>query len=67
VILRVPLLYGEVETLEENAVTILLKNLKNTETQVKMDEYDKYFEIPLTFSFIIKCSNSLSDLRWGCR
>lgn len=37
-ILRVPLLYGEVETLEENAVTILFKNIKNTTTRAKMDE-----------------------------
>jgi hypothetical protein len=39
IILRVPLLYGEVETLDENAVTILFKNIQNTETHVKMDEY----------------------------
>jgi len=38
VILRVPLLYGEVETLDENAVTILFKNIKNTESQIKMDD-----------------------------
>ncbi|CAF0856272.1 unnamed protein product [Rotaria sordida] len=37
-ILRVPLLYGEVETLDENAATILLKNIKNTTTRVKMDD-----------------------------
>ncbi|CAF0922706.1 unnamed protein product [Rotaria sordida] len=37
-ILRVPLLYGEVETLDENAATILLKNIKNTATRVKMDD-----------------------------
>jgi len=37
-ILRVPLLYGEVETLDENAVTVLFKNIKNTETRVKMDD-----------------------------
>ncbi len=40
-ILRVPLLYGEVETLDENAVSILFKNTKNTESRIKMDEYDK--------------------------
>jgi len=38
VILRVPLLYGEVESLDENAVTILFKNIKNTQTRVKMDD-----------------------------
>ncbi|CAF3079731.1 unnamed protein product [Rotaria sp. Silwood2] len=37
-ILRVPLLYGEVETLDENAVTILFKNIRNTTTRVKMDD-----------------------------
>ncbi|CAF1182249.1 unnamed protein product [Rotaria sp. Silwood1] len=37
-ILRVPLLYGEVETLDENAVTILLKNIRNTTNRVKMDD-----------------------------
>ncbi|CAF3841776.1 unnamed protein product [Adineta steineri] len=37
-ILRVPLLYGEVENLDENAVTILLKNIKNTDTRAKMDD-----------------------------
>jgi hypothetical protein len=39
-ILRVPLLYGSVETLEENAVSILLKNIQHTTAPVKMDEYD---------------------------
>ena len=39
VILRVPLLYGEVETLDENSVTILFKNIKNATARVKMDEY----------------------------
>ncbi|CAF1311664.1 unnamed protein product [Adineta ricciae] len=38
VILRVPLLYGEVETLDENSVTILFKNIKNTTARVKMDD-----------------------------
>ncbi|CAM4860191.1 unnamed protein product [Rotaria socialis] len=38
VILRVPLLYGEVENLEENAVTILFKNIKNPTARVKMDD-----------------------------
>lgn len=38
VILRVPLLYGEVETLDENAVTILFKNIQSTDSRVKMDE-----------------------------
>ncbi|UJR31620.1 hypothetical protein I4U23_019102 [Adineta vaga] len=38
VILRVPLLYGEVETLDENAVTILFKNIQNTNNHVKMDD-----------------------------
>jgi len=37
-ILRVPLLYGEVENLDENAVSILLKNIKNTNQHVKMDD-----------------------------
>jgi S-adenosylmethionine synthetase len=44
-ILRVPLLYGEVETLDENAVTILFKNIKNTETRVKMDEYEEELNV----------------------
>lgn len=40
VILRVPLLYGEVENLDENAVTILLKIIQDKSKHVKMDEYD---------------------------
>lgn len=37
VILRVPLLYGEVENLDENAVTILLKIIQDKNKRVKMD------------------------------
>lgn len=49
VILRVPLLYGEVENLDENAVTILLKNILNTKTPVRMDEF---VGLKLVFFFI---------------
>ena len=38
VVLRVPLLYGEVENLDENAVSILFKNIRNPDARVKMDE-----------------------------
>jgi hypothetical protein len=45
--LRVRLLYSEVKALNENAMTILFENIKNTDSRAKMDEYVNTF----SFSF----------------
>lgn len=40
IVLRIPVLYGPVENLEESAVTVLLKNLLNLETPTKISDYE---------------------------
>ncbi|XP_067012414.2 methionine adenosyltransferase 2 subunit beta [Anabrus simplex] len=41
IILRVPVLYGPVETLSESAVTVLLETLRNTTKFCKVSDYEK--------------------------
>ena len=38
-VLRVPVLYGEVDFIEESAVTIILKQVKDTSKEQVCDDY----------------------------
>lgn len=42
-VLRVPILYGEVEFVKESAVTILLESVKNSSKESKQDDYARRF------------------------
>lgn len=42
-VLRVPILYGEVETLKESAVTVLFSKVKNTSCEAPMDARQQRF------------------------
>lgn len=42
-VLRVPILYGEVETLKESAVTVLFSKVKDTSCQAPMDVKQRRF------------------------
>ena len=42
-VLRVPILYGHVESLEESAVTLLFKAVQDIATPSKMCHYQKRF------------------------
>ena len=61
-ILRVPLLYGEVENLDENAVTILFKAIRNSQNPVKMDEYAGWESI--AFVFVISLLSASLQTRY---
>lgn len=65
-ILRVPILYGKVESLKESAVTVLFDALKQTDKPAKMDDYQIRFptlvdDVAAVCSFIAdKCINDFS-------
>lgn len=42
-VLRVPILYGEVETLKESAVTVLFSKVKDTSCKAPMDVKQRRF------------------------
>ena len=42
-VLRVPILYGEVEFVKESAVTILLEAVKNDTQESRQDDYARRF------------------------
>lgn len=42
-VLRVPVLYGEVETLDESAVTVLFKGVRNPNSPAKMNDHQRRF------------------------
>lgn len=42
-VLRIPVLYGDVETLDESAVTVLFKAVQDTKTPAKMNNHERRY------------------------
>ena len=47
IVLRIPVLYGDVEYLEESAITVLFKNLKDVQGTNKLKHQEQNFKMLL--------------------
>ena len=60
-ILRVPILYGDVESLDESAVTILFHKVQDSGTKCMMSHYERRF--PTHVEDVAKVIKELLTLR----
>ena len=55
IILRVPILYGDVESLDESAVTVLFKSVRDVSKEAKMSDYE------------VRYPTDVADVAFVCR